>query len=70
MIDLVERSGQIRVHHPYRRPSAPHGHEGGLDRVLAAPARSKPIRSGPKPGLPFPGFEAHRRSALPAPDRR
>ena len=54
MVDAVERRSQVRV----QRPQAPGRRAFACvvdhrDRVLAAPARPEPIRSGLEPGLPL-----------------
>jgi len=67
VVDSVERRGQVRVQHPQPlRVLAAHRVEQGLDRVLAAPTRPKPIRFGFEPGLPF-GFQCVTHPRLVAP---
>jgi hypothetical protein len=52
VIDSVERRFQVRVQDPQPFGGlAAQRVENGLDRVLAATARSKPIGSGLEPGL-------------------
>src|SRR6185503_10518066 len=54
MIDFVERRGQISIQCPHSLgPTASTDGVDGLDRVMATPARAKPIRFGFEPGLPF-----------------
>ena len=67
MVDSVERRGQVRVQNPQPfRVLAAHRVEQGLDRVLAASTRPKPIRFGFEPGLPF-GFQCVTHPRLMAP---
>jgi hypothetical protein len=54
MIDAVERRGEVRVQRPHALSQRPRAHVADRrDRVLAAPARPEPIRSGLEPGLPL-----------------
>ena len=67
VVDSVERRGQVRVQHPQPfRVLAAHRVEQGLDRVLTASTRPKPIRFGFEPGLPF-GFQRVTHPRLMAP---
>jgi hypothetical protein len=66
MIDLVERRGQVGVQRPH--PLGPRAFAGVVDRadrVLAATARAKAIRTGFEPGFPL-GFQGGADSALMA----
>src|SRR5664279_2422524 len=54
MIDSVECRSQVCVQRPHPLgPRAFTGHVDGLSRILAAAARTKPIRFGFEPGLPL-----------------
>jgi hypothetical protein len=54
MIDAVERRGEVRVQRPHALSQRPRAHVADRrDRVLAAPARPEPIRSGLEPGFPL-----------------
>src|SRR5450759_4267990 len=54
MVDSVECRGQVRVQRPHPLgPRASTGHVDRLDGVLAAAARSKPVRLGFEPSFPF-----------------
>ena len=67
MVDPIERRGQVRVQNPQPfRVLAAHRVEQGLDRVLTASTRPKPIRFGFEPGLPF-GFQRVTHPRLMAP---
>ena len=67
VVDSVERRGQVRVQNPQPfRVLAAHRVEQGLDRVLTASTRPKPIRFGFEPGLPF-GFQRVTHPRLMAP---
>jgi site-specific DNA recombinase len=54
VVDAVERRGQVRIQHPRALGPGAFAHVvDRCDRVLAAPARPEPIRSGLEPGLPL-----------------